>query len=94
MQTFALGNMIGPASPVDFDLIRENHPWAVNFSNDILLTMLKKNPQFFDIEPNPLFVWGEDPITGKAIPAVGRWSMPVIGIGLAVIALFFVSKMK
>jgi len=80
--------------PVDFALIRKNHPWAVNYTDDILLKMLEKNPRFFDVEPSPFFKYGEDPITGKVIPAIAGWSMPVIGIGLAIVALFFIMRMK
>jgi len=79
---------------VDFALIRKNHPWAVNFSDEILLKMLEKNPRFFDIKPNPIFKYGEDPITGRVIPAIAGWSMPVIGIMAAVFALFLVSRMR
>lgn len=77
-----------------FEDIRRNHPWARNFTDEILLTMMKKNPEFFNVEEVKYFVWGEDPITGKVIPAIAGWSQPIIGIAIAVIALFFVMRMK
>lgn len=80
--------------PVDLNLIRKNHAWAENFSDEILLKMIAKNPRFFNVEESPFFIWGEDPITGKVIPAVSRWSQPVIGFAIAAIALVFIMRMK
>lgn len=75
--------------------IRSKNPWAANFTDEVLLLMVKKHGWgFFKVDPVPWFVWGEDPITGKVIPAIAQWSMPVVGIAIAVIALFFVMRMK
>ena len=77
--------------------IRDKTPWAKNYSDEILLTMIKKyGTKFFDVEDVKWFVWGADPITGKALPAVGQFvSGPIIsGVLTAIIALFIISKMK
>ena len=74
--------------------VKRNHPWASNYSDEVLLITMKKYPHLFNPDEVKFFVWGEDPITGKVIPAIAGWSTPVIGIAVALIALYFVSRMK
>ena len=75
--------------------IRNTNPWAANFDDETLLRMVKKHGwEWFNVEPVPWFVWGEDPITGKVIPAVSKLAFPAVGIFAAVLALFFVMRMK
>lgn len=77
--------------------IRNKTPWAVNYTDEILLRMIKKyGAQWFDVEDVKWFVWGADPITGKALPAVGQFiSGPIIsGVLMAIVALFIISKFK
>lgn len=77
--------------------IRDKTPWAKNYSDEVLLIMIKKyGSQFFDVEDVKWFVWGADPITGRALPAVGGFlSGPIVsGIFVAIVALFIISKFK
>lgn len=77
--------------------IREKTPWAENFSDEALLRMIKKyGAQWFDVEDVKWFVWGADPITGTAIPAVKEFiTGPIVsGILVAIVALFIISKFK
>lgn len=77
--------------------IRDKTPWAVNYTDEILLRMIKKyGTEFFDIEDIKWFVWGADPITGKVVPAVtGFITGPIIsGVLMAIVALFIISKFK
>ena len=86
--------VITPELQQKLNAVRANHSWAVNFTDEVLLIQISKNPTLLDPEEVKWFVWGEDPITGRVIPAVSQWSQPILGIGIAIIALFFVLRMK
>jgi len=77
--------------------IRDKTPWAVNYTDEILLRMIKKyGTEFFDVEDVKWFVWGADPITGTALPAVKEFiTGPIVsGVLMAIVALFIISKFK
>ena len=76
--------------------IRASYSWTANFSDEILLTTIKKYPDLFDVEDIKWFVWGADPITGAALPAIKEFiTGPIIsGILVAIVALFIISKFK
>jgi len=76
--------------------IRSSYPWTANYTDEVLLRTIQRTPDAFNREDIKWFVWGADPITGKALPTVGQFlTGPIVsGILVAIIALFFVSKMK
>lgn len=87
--------VITEAQKIKLQEIRDKTPWAANYSDEILLTMIRKyGSKFFDVEDVKWFVWGADPITGKVIPAINRLAYPVFGILIAIVALSLVSKLK
>lgn len=91
------GTQIDPASKAKLAEIRAKTPWTNRFTDEVLLIMIKKyGTQYFDVEDVQYFKWGADPITGKVLPAVGKFATgPIVsGLLIAIVALFLIAKMK
>lgn len=66
--------------------IRQKQAWASEYSDELLLTTIKKYPDLFEIEDVNFFEWGADPVTAW----VGSPGFNFLLLGAAALIFLFI----